>query len=112
MNPFQPKANGERGSILSDQSPIQLGIVILLCGAIWAGSTWASDVTHAIDALSDQIHHGTKDRWTGGNMKVWVDQANREVELWSIQAEHNLGLEDGEFDRLEFPDPDAVRRDQ
>jgi hypothetical protein len=101
-------------SVVNPQTKVELGMVIVLVtaiiSAIIAGSVWCTRIsigqallTEELAQLREVVEAGTGDRWTKTDMRLWVDRANREVELWSVEAEHAFGVEDGEWMRFNFP---------
>ena len=100
---------------ITKASVVELSLVVLLCGGIASGAIWATRISLGqealqkdLKALKDSVLSGASDRWTGRDMHDWVNQANREMEIWSLAAERANGLEPGEWMRFEFPDPDAI----
>ena len=102
---------------ITKASPVELSIVILICGAIATGASWATRISIAqeemhkdLQKIDAKLADGTADRWTRQDMSVWVQQANREVELWSERAERGLGLDPGAWERFSFPNPVHQKR--
>ena len=94
---------------LGNATLIELSLVLLICGAIVAATRWATKVDYRLDSIDSKLDAGIYDRWRGADMRAWVLQANREVEVWSLEAEHVLGLEGDSWVRFHFPDPDNIR---
>ena len=97
-------------------STVEIGLVLLICGGIAAGSAWATRISIGQDhvraellALRQEVRTGTGDRWTGNNMRHWVEATNREIEIWSRAAEQTLNLEPGTWQRFKFPDPSNTK---
>lgn len=103
-------------SALSRQTYISLGLLFTALAVAVGGARWATTIEHEIKAARQELSSiqaslelGTLDRWTGNDMIDWVERCNREVELWSIQAEQNLGLQLGDWARFQFPMPNPER---
>ena len=100
---------------MNEHTKIELGLVITLVSAIIAaiiaGTVWCTKISIGQRMLSDdltELRHlfqaGMDDRWRRSDMQAWVERANREVELWSREAEDGLGMEPGSLTRFHFPD--------
>ena len=104
-------------STITPGTRVELGVVAMfataLVSAIVAGSVWCTRISIGQQQLADEIaelralvERGVDDRWHRADMRAWVERANREVELWSVETEHRLGLEEGDWKRFSFPDVD------
>ena len=111
-------AQGAPEQRIRRSSLVELSLVVSICVGIAGGSVWATRISMGQDRLREDmaelnalVRLGVSDSWRGAHMRAWVNRANREVELWSIEAEHTLNLEDGSWRRFIFPDPDDVLGD-
>ncbi len=104
------------GRSLSESSTIEVSIVVMIAAAIAAGMSWATTIGMKQDAIREdleslaaQVENGTHDRWTGANMRAWVLQASKEVQIWTAESEHAMDLPEGTLIQFHFPDPDEIR---
>lgn len=102
---------------LRRSTPVEISLVIGLCTGLVGGSVWATKITMGQSELQGQIRdlkeivtRASNGHWTRADMSLWVDRANREVELWSIDTERALDLESGTWRRFVFPDPISATR--
>lgn len=101
---------------ISNSTWVNLGLVVSFIVATSMGSWHMSRIYHTQQGVLhelEEIHHTlderTMDRWTASDMSRWVDFANREVEVWSLEAERKLDLPEGTWRRFKFPMPEIIK---
>lgn len=102
---------------ISNTTWVNLGLVISFITATSMGSWHMSRIYHTqknvlneLEEIHQSLDNRTLDRWTASDMNRWVEFANREVEVWSLEAERKLNLPGNTWTRFQFPDPEVIRR--
>ena len=87
---------------------MELSLVLVICGSIAAGARWTAAVDARLDGIEKALSEGNKDRWTGSDMRAWVNAFDDAAGLLGLQMQGVLG-EDAEIPEFYAPDPDAIR---
>ncbi len=64
----------ENGNTITERTRIPLGIAVATITAFLGGAIWLNNSLNRIDARLVLIENGTRDRFTGRDMKLWVLQ--------------------------------------
>jgi len=72
MNKVERETGDMSESELNEKTKLPLGLVVACIGAFLGGALWINNSLNKIDNRLAAMEARVSDRWTEGDMKIWV----------------------------------------
>jgi len=73
-NDMRDHRDDSRDGTINEKTRIPLGIAVATITAFMGGAIWLNNSLNKIDARLALIEGGTRDRFSGADMRIWVMQ--------------------------------------